>query len=217
MSQLLNLFNPLFLKQKKYFSANTMVQALALIAGGMAVFYGVLAFQVSSLQKQRDATAAQLGEVQAQLVRFGGAGGKGGSPTLADEVARLESQVRAREEVLNSIEDTSALGNTRGYSPYLTALARRTVSGLWVTGLSVSGAGEEFSIQGRVLRPEILPGYIRQLNREEVLRGKSISELRMTAREERPEVAAKDAGAPRRYVEFALAARPADSPAGGAR
>jgi len=97
------------------------------------------------------------------------------------------------------------------------------VSGLWVTGLSVSGAGETLSIQGRVLRPEILPEYIKQLNREEVLRGKSISELRMTAHDERPEAAAKDAGAgapgdaPRRYVEFALAAKSVDAAAGGPR
>ena len=39
MSQQINLFNPLFLEKKKYFSAVTMTQALGLIVLGMAGFY----------------------------------------------------------------------------------------------------------------------------------------------------------------------------------
>ena len=39
MSQQINLFNPIFLKQKKYFSVVTMLQALLLIVLGSMLFF----------------------------------------------------------------------------------------------------------------------------------------------------------------------------------
>ena len=39
MSQQINLFNPVFLKQKKVFSAVNMVDAMAALIVGVAVFY----------------------------------------------------------------------------------------------------------------------------------------------------------------------------------
>ena len=39
MSQQINLYNPLFLKREKHFSARTMVQALGIIALGLAALY----------------------------------------------------------------------------------------------------------------------------------------------------------------------------------
>ena len=38
MSQQINLYNPLFLEKKKYFSAVTMTQAIGLIVVGMTAF-----------------------------------------------------------------------------------------------------------------------------------------------------------------------------------
>ena len=49
MSQQINLFNPVFLKQKKYFSVIAMGQALAMIAVGSALFYGYANYQVQQL------------------------------------------------------------------------------------------------------------------------------------------------------------------------
>ncbi len=40
MSQQINLFNPLFLKRRKHFSAVTMAQALGVLIVGLAAFYG---------------------------------------------------------------------------------------------------------------------------------------------------------------------------------
>ena len=39
MSQQINLFNPLFMRKEKYFSARTMLQSLGLIVLGLVVLY----------------------------------------------------------------------------------------------------------------------------------------------------------------------------------
>src|SRR5260221_12170219 len=59
VSQQINLFNPLFLEKKKYFSALAMTQALGLIALGMAAFYGFAFWQDGRLARQtRDSAEA---------------------------------------------------------------------------------------------------------------------------------------------------------------
>ena len=50
MSQQINLFNPIFLKQRKYFSLLTMLQALGLIVLGSLFFYGYALYQVEQFK-----------------------------------------------------------------------------------------------------------------------------------------------------------------------
>ena len=70
MSQQINLFNPIFLKQKKYFSVVAMLQALALIALGSVVFYWYAANQVEQLARQSEETAKRYTTDQARLARY---------------------------------------------------------------------------------------------------------------------------------------------------
>jgi hypothetical protein len=50
MSQQINLYNPIFRKQKKVFSSATMLQAFALIVLVVAVFYFAVALQTPVLE-----------------------------------------------------------------------------------------------------------------------------------------------------------------------
>jgi len=209
MSQQLNLFNPVFLRQKKYFSARTMVQALVIVLVVLVGLYAFARVQVARIEQQLADAEQQFNEAQRQLAQYGADARRAPSRLLDDEIARAEAQVKAQEELLESLA-SGALGNTDGFSRYLTALARQTVSGVWLTGFVASGTEGPLSIRGRLLRPELLPAYLRMLNREEVLRGRGFSELRLVAREEKsaPASAAhpEPGLAPTRYVEFTLAA-----------
>ena len=49
MSQQINLYNPLFLKQEKHFSARTMAQALGIIALALAALYGYAAAETMAV------------------------------------------------------------------------------------------------------------------------------------------------------------------------
>ncbi len=54
MSQQINLFNPIFMKQRKYFSLLTMLQALGMIIAGSLIFYGYAIYQVGQLKQQSE-------------------------------------------------------------------------------------------------------------------------------------------------------------------
>jgi hypothetical protein len=227
MAQQINLFNPIFLKQKKYFSALTMLQALAAVVFGVLVFYGYTLYESNSLAKiAADASrqlAAQTEQVAAMTRQYSP---QGRSRQLQDELARAGTRLKQREDMLTLLQ-TGGLGNTAGFARYLSALARQSVTGVWITGFSVSGDENQLNLSGRVLEPDLVPIYIRALNREDVMRGRRVAELRLTAREEKESSAVaganpatpKPAAAPTRYVEFNLialrGAAPADAPAKG--
>ena len=223
MAQQINLFNPVFLKQKKHFSAVTMLQALGLLLGGILAFYGYALYESRALgqvaadaNRQLKAQAEQAGRLTREFSP------QGRSRMLEDEVARASARVKQREEML-AVLRTGGLGNTEGFARYLAAFARQPVSGVWLTGFSIGGDESVLQLNGRVLQADLVPAYIRALNREEVMRGRRVSELRLTARDVRETAASAAPGAspapagaaappaaaaatPSRYVEFSLVA-----------
>jgi Flp pilus assembly protein TadB len=198
MSQQINLFNPIFLKQRKYFSVLTMLQALGLIVLGSAVFYGYAVYQVAQLSRQADAMSRRYAAEQARLVNLSNEFARQNSgQTVADELKQVEAQAKSQQLVITTLK-TGVIGNTDGYSEYMRAFARQSVSGLWLTAFSIVGDGSQMSLSGAVVNPELVPSYIRRLGREKVMRGKTFSTLQM----QQP----KDDGgrAVPRYVEFNL-------------
>jgi cell division protein FtsL len=209
MSQQINLFNPVFMKQRKYFSLLAMLQALGLIIAGSLVFYGYAIYQVNQLNRQLEENTKRYNAEQARLASYMAEF----SPQLSgqllqNEVQRLENQVAAENEIIDTLK-SGAVGNTIGYSEYMRAFARQAVQGLWLTGFKVTGDAAQISLSGAVLSPELLPVYIQRLGKERIMRGKTFSTLRM----QQAKVDAGAAGqaptpAARRYVEFTLHSSP---------
>ena len=59
MSQQINLFNPLFLNQKKYFSARTMLQSLAVLVAGLVAISAYVLQQETMLERQAAASSRE--------------------------------------------------------------------------------------------------------------------------------------------------------------
>ena len=199
MSQQINLFNPIFLAQKKYFSVVTMLQALALIVLGSIVFYGYAWYQVQMLAKQTQETSRRYQAEQKRLLVYANEfSPERSNQMLKEELASLEAQVTMQQALLDRLK-SGAIGNTQGYSGYMRAFARQAVNGLWLTGFEISGDGTRMSLQGAMVRSDLLAQYIQRLNNEAVMRGKSFSALQV---KEHKEADAKMAG--RAYTEFVL-------------
>lgn len=217
MAQQINLFNPVFLKQKKYFSAVTMLQALGLLLGGVLAFHGYALYQSQARAREAADAARQIAAMSAEVASLTREfSPQGRSRALQEEVARVSARLKQREELLAALH-AGGLGNTAGFARYLAAFARQPLGGVWLTGFSISGDEVALVLSGRVLQADLVPAYLRALNREEVMRGRRVSELRLTAKEERePATAApganpgtagaKPPAAPSRYVEFSLIA-----------
>lgn len=184
MRQQVNLFSPLFRRQEKKFSARAMLQASGAVVIGIALLYGLLWWSVLA---QR-AHARTLATEQAEAVR-----------RLADvsqripiprSDPRLEREVRDLEHRLQAIERLRAVGTrdlfqgVSGYSDYFIAFARQSVSGLWLTGITVAGAGEELVLEGRAYDPALVPRYLDRLSGERALQGSEFEVFQLV----RPEV-----------------------------
>jgi Tfp pilus assembly protein PilN len=212
LSQQINLFNPIFLKQKRHFSALTMAQALAVVLVGVLAMY---AFQVRQNQTLARVLAQADQELEArssQITRFGKEfSTQGASRSLGEQLAAAETRLAERRSLLDDVK-TGVGGDVEGYSRYLTALARQTMPGVWLTGVDIGGKSSTLVIKGRALDSALVPAYMRALNRAAPLAGRRVDELRLTAKEtpaSAPGAAPyRDPQAPREpesYIEFSVA------------
>jgi hypothetical protein len=205
VSQQINLFNPIFLKQKKHFSAVAMVQALGIILLAAVLLSLYASFKQARLVKEAGATTEQLKAAQSQLTQVSAAyRPRKKSEALENDVKKMEAELRSLQQVSATLHQ-GEFGNTKGFAEYLRALSRQVVHGVWLTGFNVQGAGNEIGIQGRALQPELVPAYLNRLKREQVMQGKSFSSLEMATP---AEPVAKDGAAKPRtqppYIEFSL-------------
>jgi len=223
VSQQINLFNPIFLKQKKIFTAVHMAQTLGLVTAGALLLAAYGAVKTSQLAQHAAAGKAAVTAAEARLAKASTEfPPRQKSKELEAQVARMQGELQSLRDV-QSVLERGELGNTAGYSEYWRAFARQSVHGVWLTGVTVVGAGKEIGLEGRALQPELVPGYIQRLTREAVLQGKTFGSLEIS-RPGAPAVVqaapapggaavsagtggAGSVGAP--FVEFRLATQPA--------
>lgn len=214
MSQQINLFNPIFLKQKKIFTAVHMAQTLGLVAAGALLLAVFGAVKTAQLEKHATAGMAAVTAAEARLAQVTkDFPPKQKNKDIETELVRMQVELKAMREV-RSVLERGELGNTAGYSEYWRAFARQGVTGVWLTSVSVVGPGKEIGLEGRALQPELLPGYIQRLTREGILQGKTFGSLEISRPGAVPVAqlvgtagAEAAVGAP--YVEFRLATQPA--------
>jgi hypothetical protein len=198
VSQQINLFNPVFLTQKKYFSVLAMGQALGLIVLGSVLFYGYALYQISQLSRQADEMNKRYVAEQTRLGNFANEfSPQRSSQMLEEELKQLEAQAAAQENLLATLK-SGVIGNTEGYSEYMRAFARQSINGLWLTAFDIVGDGSQLSLSGAVLSPQLVPAYIQRLSKEKIMRGKTFATLQM---QQPKKEADKPVG---RYVEFSL-------------
>ena len=210
MSQQINLFNPIFMKQRKYFSLLTMLQALGLVIAGSLIFYGYAIYQVDQLKRQAEENTKRYTAEQVRLAGFMAEFSPQHSmQLLQSEVQRLEKQTAEQNQIIETLK-SGAVGNTTGYSEYMRAFSRQVVQGLWLTGFKVTGDAAQISLSGGVVNPQLLPEYIQRLGRENIMKGKTFSTLKM--QQPKADQATGTGKAPdspaRPYVEFTLYSSP---------
>lgn len=209
MSQQINLVNPELLGPRRPpFSSLFMLQGLAGLAVILLALYAYSWDQTSRLRARAvdserllSAERARLATLTAQLSP------ERRSRLLEDEIRTVETRLSQYRDVVQMLQE-GELGNTDGYSEYMQAFARQSVNGLWLTGFAIDGAGSEIAIQGRVMQPDLVPVYLKRLNREPVMQGRSFAALEIR---NPPQPGAKDAPAPR-FLEFSLRSAGAERP-----
>jgi hypothetical protein len=205
MSQNINLFNPALRKKREPLSLGTAVACLVIVVAGLFAYQLYQQHRVNALAEELRSAEVMLKERRALADKLKGqvAAAKPDAG-LEAEIAKLEAELRQAREAEDALKG-GVFGNREGFSEYLRAFSRQSVSGLWLTGFTIGGAGE-LEIRGRVLSPNLVPAYIQRLNRERILQGRSLARLEMSEPREEPRADREKAVKPApRFLEFSLA------------
>jgi Tfp pilus assembly protein PilN len=170
MYQQINLYQPIFRKQRQIFSAITMLQSMAVVAAALLAIYAYGTWKVTRLEAEvallegREAThIAQLSRVDPSLTA-------GRRAELDAEIDRLGATLLDQQRLVEQLRE-QPLGGTRGFSEYLAALGRQHTPQLWLTGFAVNGGTGAIELAGRSVSAELVPEYLQRLARESALVG----------------------------------------------
>lgn len=180
MSQQINLFNPLFLEKKKYFSAVTMTQAIGLIVLGLALFYAFAFWQDRNLARQIAESGRAYDQQKQQFARITAElSPEKREAQLDQDLKSIEAAIAVRRSLMGEL-GTGGHAGSAGYSEYLRAFARQTVQGLWLTSIQIAEGGAQLTMSGRALQADLVPVLIGRLKQESVLRGRPLEGLAIT-------------------------------------
>lgn len=192
------------MKQRKYFSLSAISQSLGLIAIGGLLFFVYAWYQVRQLDTQNTASQLRLGNDQMRVAKLEAEF----SPQLSnqlrqEEIQQLQQKLEDSTQLVNTLK-SGVIGNTVGYSQYMSAFSRQVLPGLWLTGFNVKGGdAAQIGITGAVVDAKLLPSYIQRLSSEKSMQGKSFANLKM---QQVTSIQNKDSLLPPvpRFIEFTL-------------
>jgi len=181
VSQQINLFNPIFRKKGfSYTSATAMLYGIGIAIALVALLAVFEEYQLREVRNQAQAVEQTYKDASARFEKLNvEQAARKPNAQLEAEVARLETQLKSRQEVIVTLKD-GAVGDTSGFSKYMRAFSRQSINGLWLTGFDIALAGNELAIQGRTLSPDLVASYLRQLNQEPALQGRQFAALRIS-------------------------------------
>lgn len=178
-TQQVNLFQPIFRKERKLLSFRVLWQACAAVLVVLMMMYGwgmqqtlQMKAELAQQEKQQQLFTQQLGEVSAKLAEMK----TDTVPQLM--LANLERELVARQKVVDAltrVRDTY----TQGVSTYLESFSRQMPKGVWLTGFTVQAGGDGLVIRGSSLKPELVPTFLDKLSTENTLVGTQFALLQI--------------------------------------
>lgn len=187
MNQQINLYQPMFRRQEKVFSAAMMIQTIFLFIGLLAVIYFYGQYQINPLERQLMNTNAALVKLRSQVDQYRQTTGqRGKSKLLEDEINRLQKELDERRKVRDILANQQ-IGSGPGFSDLMEALARQHIQGTWLTAFEISAGGNALSMNGKTLSSGLVPRYLQRLGEESVMSGIAFNniELQRSAKEDR--------------------------------
>ncbi len=179
MPQQINLCTPILLAQKRYFSADTMVQALAifLLVGGGLSAYWVWSLNAASagFKATLEAQSRDLEKLQAALQQ-GTAGAEPAKAALAQELATRRTALQRREKLLEELQ-RGHYPPGWGHSARLNFVAQSMPKSVWVTELKVDE--NQLELSGLTLDPASINLWAAKLVASPLFKGQKLSAFKV--------------------------------------
>lgn len=179
MNQQINLFQPMFRKERKILSFNAVVQVCLIIMAALAAISAYSGWQARSLKHSLVALSAQHQQRLVQLENITReSSALQSKDTTQSEIQRLEQELNAERQILSQL-DGKHLRHIKGFSSYFESFSRQIVNGMWLTGFDVAQGGQTVEIRGSSVEPELVPQFLQGLSNESQLSGTQFSVLQM--------------------------------------
>jgi Tfp pilus assembly protein PilN len=174
--QQINLYQPIFRRQRQIFSAMTMLQAGGIVAAALLGIYFFGLWQVLGLEAEAVQLEGREKAYAAQFARLDTSSSLARRREVERELEHLNDQLVSQQRLIEVLRDRP-LGSTDGFSSYLEALARQHRSGLWLTELRINGASRALELVGRTIEPNLVAEYLQDLGQEPALAGQLFDEF----------------------------------------
>ena len=179
MPQQINLCTPILLTQKRYFSANTMAQALALIVmiGGGIAAYWVWSLKQANAGYRQSVAASTLEMTQLKAaIQSRKAVATPVDSALLQELQTRRLEAGQREKVLVEL-GRGLFKEGWGQSARLQLLAQSIPPEVWVTQVQADDA--QLDVSGFTLEPASLNEWVLKLSKSALLQGQSLAAIKV--------------------------------------
>jgi Tfp pilus assembly protein PilN len=195
--QQVNLYQPIFRRQRQIFSALAMLQASGVVALALLLLYAYGLWQVASLETEAVQLEGREKAYTAQLASLDPTSSHQRRSDIERQVAELNARLLEQQKLVEVLR-AQPLGGTAGFSAQLAALARRHIDGLWLTRVRIRGAAHALDLAGKTVRPGLVPDYLLNLGKDDALAGQKFGELKIERSEDGAE------------ISFSVSSRPDD-------
>jgi len=179
MPQQINLCTPNLLTQKRYFSAQTMAQALAvvLLLGGGLCAYWVWSIDSASegFRKTLATQARELESLQAAIAQSK-AGAAPVDANLTKDVQSRRAELVQRERLLQELQ-RGGFKPGWGHSSRLQLLAQTIPAPVWLT--EVKADDTQLEVSGFTLDPAALSDWVAKLGTSPLLEGQKLTTVKV--------------------------------------
>ena len=179
MPQQINLCTPILLTQKRYFSAQTMLQALAVfvVMGGGLCAYWVWSLNAASEGfKKTLATQAHELESLQKAIAQGKTGAVPADANLAKVLQSRRTELEQRERLLQELQ-RGRFKPGFGHSAQLQLLAQTIPAPVWLT--EVKADDKQLEVSGFTLEPAALSDWAAKLAASPLLEGQKLATVKV--------------------------------------
>lgn len=182
MSQQINLYQPIFRKEKIVFSAQTIAWlSLGLVV--LLTLWSVLVGQrvaglEAELERQQQAeqrAVRQVAELQSSMPP------EQPDAVLQTQIERLQARRDGLQESLTALERRMPAAEINLLAR-LDALSVEIPDGLWLTGLLMADQGQTLTLHGNALEARLVPAWLSELSTVEQFSGLGFRQIRLKER-----------------------------------
>lgn len=160
MAQQINLYSPILLAPRRYFSALAMVQALGVLMLLLAAAGGWMVWSAAALRHELQGSLQVQAAEREQLTRALAVQQGASGPALAQELAQAEQALAGRRALLEEL-NRGRLVEGRSHAAMLRMVAQTVPSPVWLTDIKLVDGRLELT--GLTLQPDALRPWLVQL------------------------------------------------------